>query len=238
MLRLGLGLDKNTFQRNIVRNGLVLYLDGKDFSNSPPTATWRDRSGLGNNATSSGMAYTTASGSDGNGGVVFDGVNDYCSIANNSNFDFGSGDFTISFNANIKVMNSIFGFICKRFAGNSGYSFDIRYDNGNIKFSYTTDGITSVIKTFSKTLLINTEYQIVIRRIGAYINCFVDGVSLGEQDVSTTTIFTSTENVIIGALNASGTKVLPLNGTVLNLLIYKNKGLTDTEILKNYNASK
>lgn len=73
-------LRKLLLSPRIVKNGLVLYLDGRDFTNSPPSALWMDRSGLGNNAVPTGFAYTTLSGSDGNGGVNQDGVDDKCVI--------------------------------------------------------------------------------------------------------------------------------------------------------------
>lgn len=60
-------------------NGLLLYLNGEDFTNDPQTTTWVDRSAAGNDGTVSNFAYTSASGSDGAGNVVFDGANDIVS---------------------------------------------------------------------------------------------------------------------------------------------------------------
>jgi len=77
----------------IVKNGLVLSLNGGNFTNSPPTTTLIDESGLGNNATPSGFAYTTASGSDGQGGIAFDGVDDKITVNNSTVGD--SDNFTI-----------------------------------------------------------------------------------------------------------------------------------------------
>ena len=42
----------------VVKNGLVLWLDGKDFSNSPASSKWIDKSGKNNDATPSGFGYT------------------------------------------------------------------------------------------------------------------------------------------------------------------------------------
>jgi hypothetical protein len=58
MLGLGLGLNKgNSNKGSIVKDGLVLWLDGRDFKNSPPTSSWKDKSGLGNNGVASGFGY-------------------------------------------------------------------------------------------------------------------------------------------------------------------------------------
>jgi len=236
MLGLGLGLNKNTNKRQIVRNGLVLYLDGRDFKNSPPTSLWMDRSGLGNNATPTGFAYTTASGSDGVSGVVFDGVDDIATVTNNVNFDFGSGDFTIAFSVNMNVKNVINSIVCKRYSATSNASFYIYLGTTTIVFAYSVNGTVSSEITFTKTLNVNTKYRILFRRVGTSLKCFVDNILISETSMGTNVIFTSTENMIMGALNSSGTKSYFLNGTILNLLTYKGKGLTDSEIARDYNV--
>jgi hypothetical protein len=66
-------------QQNVnqpITDSLVLWVDGKDFTNTPNTTSWTDKSGSGNNLTPTNFEYTASSGSDGAGGVVFDGTND------------------------------------------------------------------------------------------------------------------------------------------------------------------
>jgi hypothetical protein len=66
---------------NIVKEGLVLYLDAASgTSYSPYTSgnTWRDISGNGNNGTlTNGPSYSSGNG----GSFVFDGTNDYMSTS-------------------------------------------------------------------------------------------------------------------------------------------------------------
>lgn len=71
-------------------SGLVLYLDGDDFTNDPQTTSWADRSPAGNHGVPSNFAYTAASGSDGAGSVVFDGTNDIVNCGNATSLDLTS----------------------------------------------------------------------------------------------------------------------------------------------------
>lgn len=61
----------------IATTGLQIWLEGSDITNNPNTTIWRDRSGNGQNVTLYNFSYNQTSGSNGNGGVVYDGVNDY-----------------------------------------------------------------------------------------------------------------------------------------------------------------
>lgn len=238
MLGLRLGTNKS-YKLQMIRSNLVMYIDGKDFLNSPPTSSWRDRSGKGNNAAPSTFAYTTSSGSDNLGGVVFDGISDFCTVINSNGFDFQGGDFTVTFSINNKVLSSYNAIICKRNTSTTNYSFDIRLIGGtSISFNYTTDGVTSKNQTFNYAFAINTKYRICIRRIGAVLKCYINGISIGGTNVANDVIYTSTENVIVGALNSSGTPSNFFNGTLSSLSVYKGKGFTDSEAMLDYNASK
>ena len=231
MLGLGMGLHKHK-QKQIVRNGLVLYLDGKDFSNSPPTSLWNDRSGLGNNATPSGMAYTTSSGSDGVGGVVFDGVDDYVDCGNKPVFDF-TGEFTLEYK--MKQINTATGWewlICKNIDSNSTQGYMLAVDGGKaLRFAAGGSGVTVALTPQS-----NTMYHIFgVYKPSQYLKLVVNGV--------TTTKLTSPSSIIPDATNP-----LTIGRTMYYVSTYfnhvsklarvYNRALTDTEILQNYNASR
>ena len=69
--------------------------------NDPLTTEWTDLSGNGNHGTLTGCAGTTASGYAGSGTLadpyrcVFDGTNDYVSVADHASLNFGVGAFTL-----------------------------------------------------------------------------------------------------------------------------------------------
>jgi hypothetical protein len=79
--------------QDIVKDGLVLYLDAGNRTSYPGTGTtWTDLSGYGNNATlTNGPIYST----DGGGSIYFDGSDDYAPIGTNG-FPFGSSAGTLS----------------------------------------------------------------------------------------------------------------------------------------------
>ena len=85
---------------NTVTSGLVLELDaGNIKSYQSGSTTWFDKSGFANNGTLvNGVGYTSSF----NGSLVFDGVDDYVNLGNNSIFNFsGSVSFTCTLWANL-----------------------------------------------------------------------------------------------------------------------------------------
>ena len=77
----------------IVTSGLVLALDAADKLSYPGSGTtWRDLSGNNNIGTlTNGPTFSGAN----MGSIVFDGTNDCVTLAINSLFNFGTGDFSI-----------------------------------------------------------------------------------------------------------------------------------------------
>lgn len=67
---------------SIVRSGLVLHLDAANIKSYPGSGTvWTDLSGNANNGTLvGGVGYSAANA----GGLVFDGANDYVTVANSA----------------------------------------------------------------------------------------------------------------------------------------------------------
>ena len=224
-------LIKNTMlmaRKNIVKSGLVLWLEGKDFTNTPQTTSWRDRSGLGNNGTPINMAYTTSSGSDGVGGVVFDGVDDKGVCATSPSLDLKQ--FTI--------------IVVVRAASTTGVHHLLRRD-GN-----TTDKGYYLLRT--KDL----KYNLQILDHSALNKTSVSSISnvdiskktfiAGTVDNALAKLFingnfeTSAENLTAdilgtGVLNVGYSPTELFNGDIFTTLIY-NRALTNSEIRQNYNA--
>ena len=77
-----MGISYNT---SLVRDGLVLHLDAANKKSYSGTGTaWNDMSGNNNNATLvNSVAHSTAN----NGSMVFDGVNDYSTIASSTSMN-------------------------------------------------------------------------------------------------------------------------------------------------------
>ena len=78
---------------NIITRGLILHLDASAPSSYPGSGTtWSDISGNNHVGTlTNGPTFST----DGGGSIVFDGTNDYVTIPDSPNWDFGTGEFSI-----------------------------------------------------------------------------------------------------------------------------------------------
>lgn len=83
----------NGFTKTVIQDGLVLHLDAANKNSYPGSGTsWTDLTRNGNNGTlNNGVSYSSAN----SGTLVFDGSNDYVSVPNSSNLNFGTGDFTV-----------------------------------------------------------------------------------------------------------------------------------------------
>ena len=217
-------------KKNIVKSGLVLWLEGKDFTNTPQTTSWRDRSGLDNNGTPINMAYTTASGSDGSGGVAFDGVNDYVSLQDpltifDSSFSF---ECWLFFDDNSRAV------ILGDFGLSGSVNINIERNTSNVLRLYW-GGIPDIV-TGVNVLTTNIWQHIAIVRdksaskVYFYVNSVLVYTYFGTISDKTATIPHR-----FGRDSRSGTTAF--DGSMVDVRIY-NRALTDSEIRQNYNVSR
>lgn len=87
--------------------------------------------------------------------VSFDGVNDYYSVADNDNLDFGTGDFSLEWFGRFNAITDTRLF--SKFVFNNGYN--IRTINGQIYLTIG-DGTVSALAS-GYTVTTNTDYHIV-----------------------------------------------------------------------------
>lgn len=218
---------------SIVSEGLVLWLEGKDFLNSPPTSSLPDRSGNNNNATANAFAFTNLSGSDGNGSIAFDGVDDYLTIADSASIRL-SDVFTVE--ALIKVTggtNNFRIFFDKNY-GIGKYPQFIISDNNKIDWRANHDTTYGVLSNNAITL--NEWYHVV----GTYdtnggsnnSKLWVNGV-YNNAETKTGAVTNDAQPLIIGKRSGG----FPFPGLISLVRIY-NRVLSDAELLRNYNISK
>ena len=240
-------LDTSLTPPDIVRDGLVLYLDaGISASYSGSGTTWTDVSGNGKNGTlTNGPTYSSSNG----GSIVFDGNNDYASISSPSPLS-GTQLFTFEIWVNFTSITGNFGGTNKAawlFAGGSGSGtgqpeFVVISANNTsftpniIIFGRGGGGTTGSLTIDVSSLMSNGNwYQIVLVRSASNVETvYLNGSSIGTGNVSNSfsdgiTNFASIENLS----SYSGY----LNGRISNIKIY-NRALTAAEILQNYNVLK
>lgn len=206
------------------------------FAFTPTTATAM----RGNNATPSGMAYTTASGSDGVGGVVFDGVNDQASIIRNTSIEPTAAitlECSIKLNAIISAQPNASSMLFQKydFASYAGYGLFFDKISTMLIFRISINGVWKDCSFNASSLDITTKYHIVATYDGQYSRLYINNVL-----VTTSVLFglpitqLITKNLCIGAYDSSTNFI---SGLTKLVRIY-NRALTDSEILQNYNASR
>lgn len=227
---------------NIVKDGLVLYLDaGSPNSFYSPTAgtIWKDVSGQGNNSTlTNGPTYNSAN----SGSIVFDGVNDYVVTSTRVNV---SNIFTVNawvklnyttpqptnYGNRVTLISNCYtyqsgkGFLMVA-SGNNGSDFFISLGNDQ-KYAVSTTGYIYANTIFMVTAVVNAgDSNIKLYYNGNEVSYLVrtDGNINLAYDVSATQIgYYSNADI--------------MNGNMYTMQIY-NRALSDTEVLQNYNATR
>jgi hypothetical protein len=206
---------------NIVKNGLILYLDpGSPNSYFDKTGTAiRDISGGINNGTlANSPAYSSANG----GSILFDGVDDAINLTNNNLSRASGQDFV--WNVWIKTPAVLSGYKMI-LSTNANYYYLALFDN---KIAFDVVGIPL---TRFGTLATNTWYNITIVRDNQVDYVYVNGSSIATR--SNNGGYSGT--MAIGKWNFNNT--LFYNSNIAIVSIY-NKSLTPAEVLQNFNAFK
>ena len=243
---------------NIVKEGLVLYLDaasGTSYSPYTSGVTWRDISGNGNNGTlTNGPTYSSANG----GNIVFDGVDDYVQNPNRSTiteFQYSSS-FTIECFARI-MENSGTGYLITNRASLDGNSTEytgwgmcqnagtiacfiggyplLNIDWRNVNIS-TIQFSNNIFSKWAHIVWTNSPIQ-------GESKIYVNGINATNQSFDDNTPpyiinYNGNHKVTLGMSPADGTPGSHyLSGSISVARVY-NKELSAQEVLQNYNSAK
>jgi hypothetical protein len=220
---------------NVVTDGLVMYLDA-GIANSYPGSgtTWTDISGAGNNGTlNNGAVFSTSNG----GYIQFDGTDDYVNIGVDKSCNRFTADFTVSTWVNRSNTGGTWGNIIGDYYTNStgnALEWQIMISNAAQLFVYNvTNGY--VISPIASGYSTNTWINVVLSRVGSTITLYANS-NIVTSVTNTTTFGSATGNLNIGIDGNNSSE--PLTGNIANVLIYKNKGLSTSEVLQNFNANR
>lgn len=230
---------------DIVRNGLVLYLDAANDKSYPGSGTvWEDVSG-NNNSGSLVNSPTFDSGSLGS--FNFDGVNDYVNL--------GSTNRIVGDNIQILTLS-----IWIKFTGTSQYYvFNLKRTSTEstlvgVTANYNSSGINAagylggLVRNFDDTTHSwltdsnggigyndNKWHNLVLTIGNSSINSlYIDGNFKTSNSVGMQSATSNTGPLTVGSFGSS----LYFSGNISNVMLYKNKALTASEVLQNYNATK
>lgn len=216
----------------IVTDGLVLCLDAGNIKSYPGTGTtWTDLSRNGNNGTlTNGPTFNSANG----GSIVFDGTDDSVIIPNSSSLAI-TGDITIMSWLNVTNFNYQYRGIVAKTTSNLPASYDFYLDSGYPRL-FRGDGAGNHYNLIGSTrsLTANTWQNVSVTMTSTTVIHYLNAASNGTGSLSTTIANDANASVYIGNRADGVTRML---GNIALTLIY-NRGLTSSEVLQNYNATK
>ena len=229
---------------DIVRDGLVLHLDAGSERSYPKSGTvWKDLSGNRNNSTLiNGPSFSNQN----NGKIVFDGVDDYAQITDNSTINFNSGSFTIECYFKPKttqsggnfpaVINKSIGDFTSPSGGVTGWILYWRTSSNFYQFQLGDSSTTVNGINFPSSITNDDIWKCITVVVST--NNIIYGYYNGNEVVSSNRTLTGSTNtnvtLTIGTWRQFGRE---LNSDISVVRVY-NRALSSIEVEKNYNATK
>lgn len=171
-------------------------------------ATLVDSTGTHTLTANGDAALTSGIPNFGTGAALFDGSGDYITLPDSSQWDFGTGDFTLELFVKFRSVGSF----PQTFVSRNNFSeMRLQMDDANTMVLYLM-GAEIASRTFTPSA--NTWYHIAVTRNSTTLRVFVNGVQLG-ADVTNSTNITGTSAILVG--QAAGTNYL--NGYIRNFRI-------------------
>jgi len=233
---------------SFVTDGLVLNLDaGNSASYAGTGTTWTDLSGKGNNGT---LVNSVTYNSGNQGTLVFDGngysnysgagPNPYVSLARSTDFDFGSGDFSIEMWVYLTNGNGHPVFLTMNANPNTYNAVRISYYMGNLGVNHSYNGTSwESLSSGSYTSFPTNSWQnIIFSRISGNVTLYLNGTSTGTYSLPGSLM--SNQETNIGTLTQSFIPVGYFNhsGNIAVTRFYKGRGLTSAEASTHFNLLK
>lgn len=230
-------------EQGIVTDNLVQNLDAGNVLSYPGTGTlWTDTINGYNATLINGPVYNT----DGGGNITFDSVNDYGSVSHNSDLNPDSGDFSFSIwvkynGAPLTTTSVLEALISKGIYNVNGNEWELIFRGGSYNgfyFRMRVGGVAQDINLPSDQRSIIEDGNFHMITVSIEKGALNEGrMYLDNNLVGTRSSFT---------LNISNTAPLyiarysSIYGAVkvANQLVYKGKGLTDSEVQQNFDATK
>lgn len=211
------------YSPKIVTDGLVLYLDAANTkSYVSGSTTWNDISRSGINGTLvNGPTFNTGSG----GNIVFDGVNDYVSLSNNTTTQFSNIDpWSFSITTELLSQNTAYPSIINKGTASTTGLLLFYYSSGSIVLKHNNSQPNPIIVSMNRPFTYTATYS-GSGAVKIYLNGIyrVDGPTIVSVD--------TTNNLTLGFGDAYS------NIRTYNFSKY-NRALTAQEVLQNYNATK
>ena len=225
----------------MVTDGLVLYLNAADANSYVSgSTTWYDLAGSYNGTLTNGPTYSSANF----GSIGLDGTNDLVIVPTSSIFTYGTGNFCVDYwiYINSFTPNSTQAFLDSWGPGNPGiFGFTLT----STQFT-TYANNTAIIITGSLNTPTGSWTNITFTRSNGVLYVYQNSnfITSGSCTNNFTMNSFAGRNVTIGANaglyygGSTGANGQFANARIGSVKIYKNKALSASEVLQNYNSTK
>lgn len=173
---------------------LLLHCDGTDGS-----TTFTDNSPSPKTVSRVGATVSTTQSKFGGASAVFSGATDRLTVPSSSDFEFGSGDFTLEtwFRPN-SVSTGATQILLDRGHFSDIAPWVVTQFNTSLRFACSTNGSTWLVDIFSGAVLTaNTWHHVAATRSGTSFKLFCNGTEVGSATGSGS-LYASTNTVILG----------------------------------------
>ena len=237
------GIADTADYKNILTRGLIFNLEAGDPSSYPKTGTtWSDTSG---NDLSAQLVNGPTFTSDNEGGIGFDGTNDY---ASGSNFNINTNEFTLEAWIKPTNVNSNYGIIAKPTENYQWPCYSMWMNGKNLYgyYSSTTFGqcLEGAYGTGNPISTNNAWYHVAFSKGTAgytTMALYVNGVASTYDNFlygsHINTLATSTVPTWFAVNNDTNVLLNYLNGTIGCIRIY-NRQLSAAEMRQNFNVQR
>jgi hypothetical protein len=217
--------------QKIITDGLVLSLDAAQLRSYPGTGTtWTDLSGNGNNGTlTNGPTFNSSNG----GSIVFDGTDDYVNLGGPSSLNNGYATHEVWVKFDRVPHTSTEQIIAR--TNTSAGTFNIGKATTSIIFANMRDSANTLTQIFSSGAINNGWNQLAITYNGTDFILYINAVQSAITTVAGQTLNIGGALIMNLGRNTGGAALT--KGNLAIARVY-NRGLSDSEILQNYNAQK
>ena len=222
-------------QKPIVQNGLTQYYDALNTASYPGSGNdWNDLMGDFNLTGLVGGGGTEPTYNALAGGCFDFDTNDKLQLNHTTKFDF-TGDFAVEcwiYHDDVGNEGGATVWFNTTYLDELQFAVEDTGDNPRVVIA-SSGGNTGFVSTSNLTDLQNRWSCHTGTRIGSDIRYYIDGVSRVSRTDSTAG---DNNNAILFGEQSGGNH--SLDGKIANIKIYRDKGLTATETIKNFNAQK
>jgi len=199
---------------------VVLLLHGEG---THASTTFTDNSASPKTPTVVGDAQlSTAQFKYGAASMLFDGLGDYLSYAHSTDWDFGTGNFTLEAWVRLPVVSGTQMILGRQEVG-AGMALQFAVESGGLSLVLRSLGGTGLIVITGGTLVANTWHHVAACRSGGTVRIFVDGAVVNSSATSNTITAGSARPLTVGMLN-DGTINSPFSGHMDDVRITKGVG--------------